>query len=430
VFLPLLFILLAAAPAFVVAYGTDPRWMQYQHGFELILFSRKFQWPLVSLSLIACVGLLALIVSGRKRAWWLIGLAPVLALFGHRFAVMPEVGAMTTVENPTFVPAAHASFVHDDDYVVGLHFGDTYYAYPYAQLYQTPVVVQADHEKRLMLIWSAYANRALAITIHRDLHARDLDIVSTPANALLLYNTRLGQFINGLTGMTVKGEKPAGFGSEISALKMPWSQWRQLHADTSVLAPISNTHAPVLAPTKPLTATCPMPPMILEHPFDMRVALVGDVDPIAIESSEIGSAPLNLKLNSLPVLVFRDESSHTVRAYSRQLKPDVLPQFVRNTNPRKHPNATFVDVDTASGWNADGVWVDGDKDFKGKKLDHVLIEDGLSWGVLKYWYPQLNLEKPPQHEQELQEPDEQPAKPAPVRTGRRSRRRGARPSSR
>lgn len=429
-FLPLLFILLAAAPAFVVAYGTDPRWMQYQHGFELILFSRRFQWPLVALSLIACVGLLGLIVSGRKRAWWLIGLAPVLALFGHRFAVMPEVGAMSTVENPTFVTAAQASFVHDEDYVVGIHFGDSYYAYPYAQLYQTPVVVQADHEKRLMLIWSAYANRALATTIHRDLHARDLDIVSTPANALLLYNARLGQFINGLTGLTVHGEKPAGFGSEISTLKMPWSQWRQLHADTSVLAPIASGRNAMIGPTKPLTATCPMPPMILEHPFDMSVALVGEVDPIAVDSSEIASGPLNLKVDGYPVLVFRDEASHAVRAYSRQLKPDLLPQFVRNSNLRKHPTALFVDRDTVSGWNADGVWVDGDKDFKGKKLDHVLVEDGLLWGVLKYWYPELKLEQPPQHEEELQEPDEQPANPTPPRSGRRSRRRGARPSSR
>ena len=133
----------------------------------------------------------------RDSPWWLIGLAPVLALFAHRFATDPT-ARMASVEDPVFLPAAQASFVADDDFVVGLPFGDKCYAYPYAALYSTPVVIHAQHDKRVLVMWSPTANRALATTVKRDLRARHLDVVSTPANALLLYDTARAQFISAL----------------------------------------------------------------------------------------------------------------------------------------------------------------------------------------------------------------------------------------
>src|SRR5205085_10516101 len=160
----------------------------------------------------------------------------VMALFLHRFAT-DRAGGMASVEDPAFVPAARASFVNDEDFVVGLTFGDKAYAYPYAGLYSTPVVIHAQHDHRILVMWSPTANRALATTVKRSLRARHLDIVSTPANALLLYDTGRGQFINGLTGLTTRGEKPPAFASPIPTAKMPCRQWRALHPGTGVLVP-------------------------------------------------------------------------------------------------------------------------------------------------------------------------------------------------
>src|SRR5215210_5944302 len=116
------------------------------------MFTRRAQWPLVAAVLLLCLGLMAMVISGRRRAWWLIGLAPVLALFGHKFwserALTPVI-----LEAPAFVDSEAADFVDDDDYVVGVSFGVSQqaYAYPYATLFRAPVVVQADHEKRMIL---------------------------------------------------------------------------------------------------------------------------------------------------------------------------------------------------------------------------------------------------------------------------------------
>lgn len=429
--LPLGLIILALAPAFAVAYGTDPRWMQYAHGLQIIVDARRFQWPLVSLSLIACIGLLALIVSGRRRAWWLIGLAPVLALFGHRFATGPLVGAMAVVENPSFVSATDAASINRDDYVVGLSFGDGFYAYPYAALYYDPVVIQADHERRMMLLWSAYANRAIAVEIHHDLKARDLEIVSTPANALLIYDARIGQFINGVTGQTTKGQKPASFGSVLVTQKMPWGQWRALHPETKVMMAMQIAHRSAPGPTRPLMPTCPMPLMQLDRPAELRIAMVGATQPAAVESDTVGPAPLNLHADDVPVFIFREIPGQPIRGFGRKIKPDLLPRFVLNTNARRHPNATFVDVDTNSGWDAKGVWVDGLKELKGKKLESVAVDDDLYYGVMKFWYPNLHLETvaTTQPAETLNE-DESNPQTQPARRRRTPRARGAGNSSR
>jgi hypothetical protein len=51
----------------------------------------------------------------------------------------------------------------------------------------------------------------------------------------------------------------------------------------------------------------------------------------------------------------------------------------------------YVDADTDTGWNGEGVAVDGPR--KGQKLVPVSAEPDLYWGVMKYWYPALELRR-------------------------------------
>jgi hypothetical protein len=381
-------ITLATVLAAVVAYGTHAGWAQYPHGLDVILFCRLAQWPALFLSVVATLSVVAMVAAGKRRAWWLIGLAPVLALFLHRFATDPT-GGMASVEDPAFVPAARASFVNDDDFVVGLTFGGKAYAYPYAGLYSTPVVIHAQHDHRILVIWSPTANRALATTVKRSLRARDLDIVSTPANALLLYDTGRGQFINGLTGMTARGEKPPAFAAPIPTAKMPWRQWRAQHPDTAVMVPGGALAA--RAPRQPLLPSCPMPWKIGNQAAQRPVVVVGTSSPVALASGELRAAPVNVTADGAPVVTFRDPTSQLVRAFARKVD-DLSPQFKPCRDPaRVTKGAVLVDLDTNSGWNADGVAVDAKKEFRNRKLPPVVAEDGLYWGVMKYWYPQLEL---------------------------------------
>ena len=397
-FVPLFLIVLAVLSSGVVAYGTSAQWAQYPHGLDIILWSRRLEWPLVTLSLLLCVALLGLVVSGKRRAWWLIGLGPVLALFAHRFLTDPA-GGLSVVENPTFVAASDAQFLHDDDYVVGLRFGDSHYAYPYSSLYQTPVVLQNDHDKRLMLIWSAFANRAVAQTVTHDVKARDLEIVSMPANALLLYNHTYGQFINGIKGTTMDGKPPTGFRNPILVSTMTWKDWVAINPETKVMQPPAKPRKPG-APHSPILPSNPMPPAILDYPANTNIVLVGTNQPAAIRSDQVGPEPQNIKVDGEPAFVFREGPGRPVHAFFCRLKKqELFPRFSLDRD-HKYKGAMFVDSDTGSGWSAAGVYVDGIKELKaemrGTRLQPIPVQDGLYWGVMKFWYPALQLINPEQ----------------------------------
>ncbi len=354
---PLLLILMAGLSAGAVAYGTYPGSAQFHHGLDLILLARWLQWPLVALSLIACIVLMALVISGRQRAWWLLGLAPVLALFVHRF-VSHDFDRLTIAENPTFLPP-DAARLPDAEWVVGLQFGDEYYAYPYSTLFNTPVVIQSDHEKWMMLMWSAFANRALAVPITHDIKGHDLEVVSMPANALLLYHSSRAQFINGLTGQTPKHERPIGFVNSLPLLsqKMPWKQWRALHPQTRLLAPIGTPNPN--APTRPIEPAWPMPPTTADRPARTRISLIGYTQPIAFEPQKLTATPINSKADGVPITLYRPPDGAEVAFDRRTLdhdgKLDQILQLVPNVHHRKHPLAFMLDPGSNTGWSADGA---------------------------------------------------------------------------
>ena len=149
--------------------------------------------------------------------WWLIALAPILALFFHRFA--PWNNPHLYVAD--FV-AADQPALADNEWVVGIIFDEQEYALPYRAIYNMPVVFLTDYDKRLLVMWSAHANRATAYTVSRKLKPRDLEILTTPANTLLLYDKRLGQFIIALTGQTPHDQKPIGFSEPIPTITTTW----------------------------------------------------------------------------------------------------------------------------------------------------------------------------------------------------------------
>jgi hypothetical protein len=378
VILPCVLSILATLAAALMAYGVHPGWVHYSWGLGLIMIARRLQWPLIALSLVMCIALLGLVISGKRRVWWLIGLAPVLTLFGHRFLTAPT-NRYAVVDEPTFVAADQAKQVRDDDMIVGVVFNERPYAYPYSVLYYEPVVVQSDREKRLLLMWNAYASMAAATPVTREIKARELDIVCDPADSLLVYNGRTGQFIVGLTGRSTDGGRASGTEVELLPVaKMTWRRWRTEHPDTKVMIPAGGK----LGPATPLT-----------RPGDARVVLVGST--LAVREDEITVAPLNVTAGDVPAVVFRDKTSGRVVAFDRRVEKDLIPRFTLNHEPRRKV-AFMIDSDTRSGWNAEGVAVDGpDKHFNGRKLSPLEVQEDVSWSAASHWLRELKLHETP-----------------------------------
>ncbi|MCC6422449.1 MAG: DUF3179 domain-containing protein [Phycisphaerales bacterium] len=390
--LPLLVIGLDLFFAAIMAYGTHPNLAQFSHGLDLILITRRFQWLLVAISMLLAILLIVMVVSGKRRAWWLIGLAPILALFFHRFS-NESINALGIIDNPTFIAAEQTHLIRDEDEVVGLIFADVPYAYPYAVLFSNPVVIQTDHDRRMILFWSAFANRAQAFEITRELKARDLEIVSMPANALLLYNSRLGQFINGLTGLTQPlgrklGDKPAGVRDPIRTWKMPWSTWRTRYPQTRVLQPV---RTPANAPAAPVLPHYKLPREPGDTSTNLRIIQIETTPPVALPENALGGSPLNLTAAGQTVLLYRDPRTSAPRAFDRRIEQDLYLRFIPNTDPRR-PKAFLIDTATNTAWNADGTALDGTR--RGNKLAPIAADESLYWPVMKYWYPDLSIYTP------------------------------------
>ena len=82
---------------------------------------------------------------------------------------------LSAVQDPSFSTAKEVvSTESGDDLVVGIVVDSDAYAFRYAALQHTPVIVATLRERRIALLWSELANRALAFTAARDLRAEDL----------------------------------------------------------------------------------------------------------------------------------------------------------------------------------------------------------------------------------------------------------------
>jgi hypothetical protein len=223
--------------------------------------------------------------------------------------------------------------------------------------------------------------------IDRSIKARDLEIISMPANALLIYNSRLGQFINGLTGRTMDGQKPAGFGTTIPTVKTTWKLWRTLHPQTRVLTSPARDDPPT--PTQPLLPFYPMPPDAGGLPIQTTVVVVATNPPVAVLDSDVAQKPANFSDPS--IVVIRQRTTGSALAFDRQADNDLFPSFAAAAN-RKFPQAAMIDSDSGTLWTTDGRAVDGP--LKGKRLAEIQTDDQVYYGVMRVWYPALRILNP------------------------------------
>jgi hypothetical protein len=232
-----------------------------------------------------------------------------------------------------------------------------------------------------MLMWSPCAGRAVAFAIDHTIKLRELDIVSMPANAMLLYNGRIGQFINAFTGLTPQGERPSGFVSPVQTHKMTWRQWRAAHPNTRVMA------APVWPEGERPEPRYPCLPIRIDAPATSRAALIPTTRPVVVIGEAGESGPFNVTAGGTHLLLVRDKSGG-LRAFDRAVKGDLFPKFQKRTIARK-PDVAMIDSDTQSLWTFDGRCIDGFA--KGEQLREIAIEGGLPLGVVASYYPDVEI---------------------------------------
>jgi hypothetical protein len=125
----------------------------------------------------------------------------------------------------------------------------------------------------------------------------------------------------------------------------------------------------------------------------MRVVLVPTSQPVAIPGDKINDRPLNLVAGAESLLLFRDPQTTRIRAFSRDIGA-ARPLSFKLNKDRRRKQPLLLDVDTNSGWSADARAIDGPLAHESRRLTPLLLEEGLYWGIMKYWFPDLILADP------------------------------------
>lgn len=362
--LPLLIILLGVLASVAVAWGADTSLAERTGGLALVCVMHRLQWALIGVAVLSGLALTTLVVFGRRRAWWLIGLAPVVALFAWRFAGVGPERSLWVDDQPVFASAGKSRWLEETDAIIGLSIDGQAYAYPISALGRAPVVVMNDRERRLMLAFSSGAQSATATWIDRTVRGRDLEIVCAPAGVLLIYNRRLGEFFDALTLRTpVDRRVPHGLLGRVPTVRTTWGRWHAEHPETLVLQP---RWAPSGAPIDGHAA---------------GVTLIWS-DPPTIVTAPVENQPLNLAAGTT-VMVIRGEDG-AVRAFDRRVDTDLFLQFTVKSDTRTR-RKSLVDGDTGSVWTMDGLAISGP--LKGTRLRALQVQEGVSDPAVRFWAP-------------------------------------------
>jgi hypothetical protein len=353
-----------------VAWGADPKIAQWPNGIGFLCLLHRLQPALIGVAVACGMTLAGLVSFGKRRPWWLIGLAPIAAAFVWRFALAGDGGGVYVDDQPVFASAAQSGWLGEDDPVIGVESEGAYYAYPIAAMAHAPIVVQSERPRRLVVIWSSGARAATAAWVERTVRGRDLEVVTTIAGVPLIYNRRLGEFFDALTFRTTDKALPKGLIGRVAAVKTTWGRWRSAHPETLVL---QQRWKPAVVDTATVDS----------------VAVIATEPPIATASADIAADPLNLSAGPAKAVVFRGDAGE-VRAFERRVDDDLFPHFMAKVD-RKTKQRMLVDGDSGSTWNLSGVAVEGP--LKGSRLTGVIVIEDVSASAAKFWIGEITKEQ-------------------------------------
>lgn len=348
---------------------------------RLITLTRRLQWLLLIAAIVPSLVLIVIVSINRAKAGWLLGLSIVVGLLFVRFGSVSR-KPVRILEAESMPTLREARLATEEEYVVGIVFEGTAYAFPYRALYRTPIVQLTEFNKRLLLIHSPYANSATVLEVSREVRANDLEYVASPGNSTLVYNRKYGQFIVGITGLTDQGDDPIGVRDRVPCFRMSALAWRRLHPDSKLMMPTAADAGMPGVALRPLYE-----PITLDSslPAETPIVLLRTDPPVALLDGAY-DRPVQTRAGDTPIALWRD-SGGALRAFNRTVDTDLFLTFKITKDKKGNPKR--IDNQTGSVWTDDARAIDGP--LAGKRLTPITIEENVYWGVSKQWFADLQL---------------------------------------
>ena len=289
----------------------------------------------------------------------------------------------TAIHQPEFVAASEATFLQDDDILLGVTSGNVAKAYPAGDLAQHGAVSDHVPDGPISVTWCGVCNTGLVFRAEvkgQTLHFQyDRMVGANEVQKDLETGTSWQQ----ATGEAIDGPLKGTRLTLYPVVRTTWAEWRRRYPHTMVLKPMPGYAELMPSRSRRIKDVTRVGPegapngaLRLDTRLPARETVAGlevDRESVAFPFSELRRARVvNDRVGGLPMVVIHQPSSDTTTAFDARASGKVL-----KFQPANDDASSVIDLETRSTWNAYGLCLEGP--LKGTQLKQVIL-------VPQFWF--------------------------------------------
>jgi Protein of unknown function (DUF3179) len=288
----------------------------------------------------------------------------------------PGVMPYTAIHTPEFVTASEATFLLDDDILLGVARGNVVRAFPAADLAQHGTVLDQMPDGPISVTWCIVCNTGAVFRAEVKGQRLRFEYDSMVGANEVQKDLETGSRWQQASGEAISGPLKGTRLQLYPFVRTTWKEWRRRFPGTMVLKPM-----PGYAERMPALSKRINEGTRLAAPGTPKGALTADERLLARETVaglEVGresvaypfaelriARVVNDRVGGLPIVIVHQPSSDTTTAFEARVKGRVLRFQAANDEA-----SSLVDLDTGSTWNAYGLCLEGP--LKGTQLTQLI----------------------------------------------------------
>lgn len=303
--------------------------------------------------------------------------------------MMPYVAIL----DPHFVAASEASFLEDDDVVIGVANGNVAKVYPQGDLAQHGSVNDQMPDGPIEVTWCGTCSTGAVFRAEYKGKLLHFDYDSMVGANEVHKDRETGSRWQQSTGEAISGPLKGSHLELYPFIRTTWREWRRRYPNTLVLQPLPGylELLPVMRTfsRRSRSGEGDAPKGAFGHddrlrPKEIVAGLRVGTEEKAFPFSQLRIARVvNDRLGGAPVLVIYQPSSDTTTAFEARAKGKVL-----RFEPANADASSLTDLQTHSSWDAYGLCVAGP--LKGTQLKALILEPEF-WFAWSEFHPQTKV---------------------------------------
>jgi hypothetical protein len=306
----------------------------------------------------------------------------------------PGMMPYTAILEPQFVPASEASFLQDDDILIGVARDNVAKAFPAADLTQHGSVNDQMPDGPIEVTWCGTCNTGAVFRAQIKGRLLHFDYDSMVGANEVHKDRETGSRWQQSTGEAISGPLKGSFLELYPFVRTTWKEWRRRFPDTVVLKPLPGYDERMpnmrkLQKANRLSNEGEAPKTAFGHddrlrPKEVVAGLRIGTETQAYPFSQLRIARVvNDRVGGVPILVVHQPSSDTTTAFDARAKGKVLRFQAADADA-----SSLADLETHSSWNAYGLCLEGP--LKGAQLKPLMLMPEF-WFAWSEFHPQTKV---------------------------------------